>query len=164
MLGSRSYFPKVPADTPLDEVVQSFLLQFYLSGQGDRQIPSEVLLDVALEDESVIADTPEPDRRLHKGAGGEPDAQREARFIKLASINAQTALRSRLAHRAPSPPVTISWRGAAGAPRATIARMECFDISHTMGSAPWASCVVFNRGAVSLGIPPLQHRRYHRRG
>lgn len=34
VLGSRSYFPKVPADTPLDEVVQSFLLQFYLSGQG----------------------------------------------------------------------------------------------------------------------------------
>lgn len=34
VLGSRSYFPKVPADTQLDEVVQSFLLQFYLSGQG----------------------------------------------------------------------------------------------------------------------------------
>ncbi|MGL5302503.1 MAG: excinuclease ABC subunit UvrC, partial [Aeromonas sp.] len=57
VLGSRSYFPKVPSDTALDEIAQSFLLQFYLSGQGGRQIPSEVLLDVALEDESLIAQT-----------------------------------------------------------------------------------------------------------
>lgn len=98
VLGSRSYFPKVPADTPLEEVVQSFLLQFYLSGQGGRQIPSEVLLDVALEDESVIADTLSQTAGYRVRVVSRTRSER-ARFIKLAAINAQTALRSRLAHK-----------------------------------------------------------------
>ncbi len=34
VLGSRSYFPKVPANTSLDEVVQTFIGQFYLQGSA----------------------------------------------------------------------------------------------------------------------------------
>lgn len=143
VLGSRSYFPKVPADTPLDEVVQSFLLQFYLSGQGGRQIPSEVLLDVALEDESVIADTLSQTAGYKVRVVSRTRSER-ARFIKLASINAQTALRSRLAHKS-----TITARYDQLEEllelESPIARMECFDISHTMGERTVASCVVFNR-------------------
>lgn len=143
VLGSRSYFPKVPADTQLDEVVQSFLLQFYLSGQGGRQIPSEVLLDVALEDESVIADTLSQTAGYKVRVVSRTRSER-ARFIKLASINAQTALRSRLAHKS-----TITARYDQLEEllelETPIARMECFDISHTMGERTVASCVVFNR-------------------
>lgn len=45
VLGSRSYYPKVPADTLLEEVVQTFLGQFYLQGSENRTLPSEILLD-----------------------------------------------------------------------------------------------------------------------
>lgn len=158
VLGSRSYFPKVPADTPLDEVVQSFLLQFYLSGQGGRQIPSEVLLDVALEDESVIADT------LSQTAGYKVRVQsrtraERARFIKLAAINAESALRSRLAHKS-----TMAARLAQLEELleldTPITRMECFDISHTMGERTVASCVVFNRE----GPFSAEYRRFNIEG
>lgn len=158
VLGSRSYFPKVPADTPLDEVVQSFLLQFYLSGQGGRQIPSEVLLDVALEDESVIADT------LSQTAGYKVRVQsrtraERARFIKLAAINAESALRSRLAHKS-----TMAARLAQLEELleldTPISRMECFDISHTMGERTVASCVVFNRE----GPFSAEYRRFNIEG
>ncbi|MGY4015443.1 excinuclease ABC subunit UvrC [Aeromonas molluscorum] len=158
VLGSRSYFPKVPADTDLDEVVQSFLLQFYLSGQGGRQIPSEVLLDVALEDEALIADT------LSQTAGYKVRVQsrtraERARFIKLAAINAQSALRSRLAHQS-----TMAARLAQLEELleldAPINRMECFDISHTMGERTVASCVVFNRD----GPFSAEYRRFNIEG
>ena len=154
VLGSRSYFPKVPADTPLEEVVQSFLLQFYLSGQG-RQIPSEVLLDVALEDESVIADT------LSQTAGCRARVvSRRAANGRVSSSSPpstpQTALRSRLAHKS-----TITARydpagGAAGA-RDPIARMECFDISPHHGERTVASCVVFKPG----GPLSSEYRRFN---
>ena len=143
VLGSRSYFPKVPADTPLDEVVQSFLLQFYLSGQGGRQIPSEVLLDVALEDESVIAETLSQTAGYKVRVVSRTRAER-ARFIKLASINAETALRSRLAHKSTITARYDQLEELLELER-PIARMECFDISHTMGERTVASCVVFNR-------------------
>ena len=158
VLGSRSYFPKVPADTPLDEVVQSFLLQFYLSGQGGRQIPSEVLLDVTLEDEGVIADT------LSQTAGYKVRVQsrtraERARFIKLAAINAESALRSRLAHKS-----TMAARLAQLEELleldTPITRMECFDISHTMGERTVASCVVFNRE----GPFSAEYRRFNIEG
>lgn len=38
VLGSRSYFPKVPAGTELSEVVQTFVGQFYLQGSQGRTL------------------------------------------------------------------------------------------------------------------------------
>ena len=42
--GSRSYFPKVPANTDNKELMESFLLQFYLNQQRAGQIPTEVVI------------------------------------------------------------------------------------------------------------------------
>jgi excinuclease ABC subunit C len=48
VLGSRSYFPKVPGGTELGEVVETFVGQFYLQGSQMRTLPSEILLDLIL--------------------------------------------------------------------------------------------------------------------
>lgn len=48
ILGSRSYFPKVPSGTELSEVVQTFVGQFYLQGSQIRTLPGEILLDFTL--------------------------------------------------------------------------------------------------------------------
>ncbi len=39
VLGSRSYFPKVPGGTELGEVVETFVGQFYLQGSQMRTLP-----------------------------------------------------------------------------------------------------------------------------
>ena len=157
VLGSRSYFPKVPADTELTEVVQTFVGQFYLQGSEARTLPADILLDFTLPERELLAAS------LSELAGRKVSIQSKprgdrARYLKLARTNAATALTTRLAQHS-----TIQQRLAALAAFLKldqINRMECFDISHTMGEQTIASCVVFNRD----GPLRADYRRYNIEG
>ncbi|MFS2224877.1 excinuclease ABC subunit UvrC [Pantoea sp. B65] len=154
VLGSRSYFPKVPGGTELAEVVQTFVGQFYLQGSEARSLPSEILLDFALPERELLADslTEMAGRRIN--IQSKPRGDR-ARYLKLARTNAATALVTRLAQQS-----TIHQRLSALAETLklpAIRRMECFDISHTMGEQTIASCVVFD----SNGPLRAEYRRYN---
>jgi len=154
VLGSRSYYPKVPGGTDLGEVVQTFVGQFYLQGSQMRTLPGEILLDFSLPEKELLAES------LSQIAGrkvliqSKPRGDR-ARYLKLARTNASTALTTKLAQQS-----TIHQRMAELAKTLNLAeinRMECFDISHTMGEQTVASCVVFdNNGPVRS-----EYRRYN---
>jgi hypothetical protein len=84
-----------------------------------------------------------------------------AQFLQMAERNARASLTARLASRQ-----TLGTRfddlqkvlELDFSPR----RIECFDISHTMGEATVASCVVFGpEGAGEIALPPLQYRGHH---
>ncbi|MEX9609345.1 excinuclease ABC subunit UvrC [Providencia manganoxydans] len=154
VLGSRSYYPRIPAGTLLEEVVQTFLGQFYLQGSENRTLPGEILLDFALPEKELLADS------LSQVAGRKIQIQTQprgarARYLKLARTNASTALLTKLAQQS-----TIHQRMASLAKIVeldSISRMECFDISHTMGEQTVASCVVFDKN----GPVKAEYRRYN---
>ena len=143
VLGSRNYFPRMPADADPDELLHAFLLQFYLSGMAGRQIPSEVLLDRELEDEEALAATFSQAAGYAVRVSSRTRSER-ARYIKLASTNAQAALLSKLSHKSTQQQRFAQLEEILDLNQ-PINRMECFDISHTMGENTVASCVVFNR-------------------
>lgn len=157
VLGSRSYFPRVPGGTELAEVVQTFVGQFYLQGSQARTLPSDILLDFTLPEKELLADS------LTELAGRRVTIQNKprgdrARYLKLARTNAATALVTRLAQHS-----TIHQRLEALAQTLKlppIKRMECFDISHTMGEQTIASCVVFDAN----GPLRSEYRRYNING
>ncbi|MBA0219360.1 excinuclease ABC subunit UvrC [Pectobacterium brasiliense] len=154
VLGSRSYFPKVPGGTELGEVVQTFVGQFYLQGSLGRTLPTEILLDFTLPDKDLLTES------LTVVAGRKVQIQTKprgdrARYLKLARTNAATALVTKLSQQS-----TIHQRLAALAnvlQLPEIHRMECFDISHTMGEQTVASCVVFDAN----GPLRSEYRRYN---
>ncbi|MGF1700938.1 excinuclease ABC subunit UvrC [Photobacterium makurazakiensis] len=155
ILGSRSYFPRMPSDASVTEVLSSFVTQFYLNQAEGRVIPAEILLGLDLgEEKSVIADT------LTELAGRKITLKVRSRgnkekFQRLAQTNAETALISKLNHK-----MTIQQRFMALREALNLnilERMECFDISHTMGEKTVASCVVFNRE----GPSKQEYRRYN---
>lgn len=157
VLGSRSYFPKVPGGTDLSEVVQTFVGQFYLQGSQSRTLPGEILLDFSLPEKDLLADS------LSEMAGrkvliqSKPRGDR-ARYLKLARTNASVALTTKLAQQS-----TIHQRMSELAKTlklSEINRMECFDISHTMGEQTVASCVVFDAN----GPLRSEYRRYNING
>jgi len=154
VLGSRSYFPKVPGGTDLSEVVQTFVGQFYLQGSQSRTLPGEILLDFSLPEKDLLAES------LSDLAGRKVQIQSKprgdrARYLKLARTNASTALTTKLAQQS-----TIHQRLAELAKTLNLSeinRMECFDISHTMGEQTVASCVVFDAN----GAVRSEFRRYN---
>jgi len=154
VLGSRSYYPKVPGGTDMSEVVQTFVGQFYLQGSQMRTLPGEILLDFSLPEKDLLAESLSEmaGRKVH--IQSKPRGDR-ARYLKLARTNATTALTTRLSERS-----TIHQRLAELAKTLNLSeinRMECFDISHTMGEQTVASCVVFD----SNGPVRAEYRRYN---
>ncbi len=155
ILGSRSFFSKIPVNTVAAEVFDSFLSQYYLNHTDGRVIPTRILLAADL-----LVDTQPLEQALTELAGRSvqfhvnPTGTR-GRYLKLANTNALSAMTSKLNHK-----MTIQQRVQAlqGALKMdAISRMECFDISHTMGESTIASCVVFNQD----GPIKSEYRRYN---
>ncbi|MDF2186030.1 excinuclease ABC subunit UvrC [Grimontia hollisae] len=155
VLGSRSYFPKMPADTGVNELVSSFIGQFYIKQAEGNTIPSSILISQDLGEELHSLAT-----ALSEIAGRKVSVQckprgTRARFLKLAQTNAATALTSKINHK-----MTIHNRFSVLSDTLDlepVKRMECFDISHTMGEQTVASCVVFNHD----GPLKQEYRRYN---
>jgi excinuclease ABC subunit C len=138
-LGTRDFFPRLPLDAAPADVLAQFIAQYYL----DRPVPRELILGEALADQQILAEM------LSQHAGHAVELKSSVRadraqFLQMAERNAQASLTARLASRQ-----TLGTRfddlqkllGLATMPR----RIECFDISHTMGELTVASCVVFGR-------------------
>ncbi|PNH94305.1 excinuclease ABC subunit UvrC [Vibrio diazotrophicus] len=155
ILGSRSHFPKIPNNTSKEEVFESFLSQYYLNHNEARTIPTRIILNEGLLEDSV------PLREALQQVAGRkitfhvnPTGTR-ARYLKLSNTNALTAITTKINHK-----MTINQRFKALQEELdmdNISRMECFDISHTMGESTIASCVVFNHE----GPLKQEYRRYN---
>ncbi len=155
VLGSRSYFPKMPQNTGLDEVVTGFMGQFYYGRAEGGSIPKQILLGFDLGDEKIPHESVLSQLADHKvNIQSHPRGTR-ARMLKLAQTNAKNALSSKISHKMTMLHRMSLLQKVLGL--ANIARMECFDISHTMGEQTIASCVVFDKE----GPIKQEYRRYN---
>ncbi|WP_028865230.1 excinuclease ABC subunit UvrC [Psychromonas aquimarina] len=143
ILGSRNYFPKVPKNSTKDELLSSFLSQFYLSGQNGRAIPKEILLSDDFAERFLFTDMFTEYCGYKTVLKIEMRGER-AKFTKLAKTNAKIALQTHLSQKNN---VLQRYQLLEEKLELTrpIERMECYDISHMMGEKTVASCVVFNR-------------------
>jgi excinuclease ABC subunit C len=132
------------------EVLASFLAQFYT----EQPAPPEILLPISLEDadtiEAVLSDCAGYKVKLRSNTRAE-----RAQLVAMAERTAATSLTSQLVAK-----TTIHARMEALqkllALEHPIERIECFDISHTMGESTVASCVVFN----AEGPAKAEYRRF----
>ncbi len=145
-LGGRSYYPQY-IDAPAEaELIRAFLSQFYLN-QDDinldtqQKIPTEILIShhfTGLELlEAVIS--AKAGRKIKIKANVRAE---RAKWLTMALENADLALQQKLAADKNQNKrfAALDERLSLQAP---IARIECFDISHTQGEATVGACVVF---------------------
>lgn len=141
-LGNNAYFPKVPANISVEEVLAEFLPQYYLAPNHLHNIPDHIIVSHDFPDRAWVASA--------LSAGLEKNIQiktrvpkKAARWQELVLQNATQALRQHLSQQGT---VRMRMRALQAALHldASPGRIECFDVSHTQGEATVASCVVFD--------------------
>lgn len=157
ILGSKTYHPKVPHQTEPGEILPAFLLQFYLNNISGQKVPREVVLGIELEDSDAIsaAISAQVGYKVSLLAAKRGE---KARYLSLAEKNAETACNSKLSVKEQ---MAVRYRELKALLKLSeLKRMECFDISHTMGQQTIASCVVFNGEGPDKG----EYRRFNVEG
>ncbi len=137
VLGNKSYFPKTPDSVDEAEMLAAFLSQHYIG----RSVPDQIILNHAIPDKAVVEEVLSEQRGRRVGVATQVRGER-ARWLRMAETNAEQALMSRLASRAGIRARYVALQEILGLDEYPE-RLECFDISHTMGEATVASCVVF---------------------
>lgn len=152
-LGDRSFFPKNADGYDETSALQAFLEQHYLA----RPVPPLIIVGVALENDALqelLSEQAGRKVQISAYAGGDRRV-----WLKMAQTNALLALQQHLSQKATQENRLDALREALDLPESAN-RIECFDISHTMGEATVASCVVFDQGAMQNS----QYRRYNIEG
>ena len=148
-LGDKSFFPANAEEYGAADAVEAFLLQHYL----ERTMPQQI----------IVAELPDADTLqtlLSEQAGrkvqiGLNSIGERRVWLEMATRNAEIALGQRLGMHSTQLARLEALQSCLGL--AGVQRIECFDISHTMGEATVASCVVYDR----LGMQNGEYRRYN---
>lgn len=150
-LGTRAFFPRTNGSENAEEVLAAFVSQYY----GEQVPPREIVLDRDIPDRELIehALSSTGERRVQIKCNVRAE---RAGYVDLARRNAELALSAERTSHAAQHARAEGLRDLLGLP-ALPARIECFDISHTMGEATVASCVVFDAQGPVRG----QYRRFN---
>lgn len=163
MLGGKHFYPDLPLNLVADvhdnetkfnqmlaENLADFIMSFYRQVSDD--LPSEIITSHAC-DNSQAMQTVLGDHYDKKVIIKHQVREVRAEWLTLAKLNTTNALKTKLStHRE----LTIRYQALADVLGRKIDRIECFDISHTMGEATIASCVVFDTG----GMRKRDYRQY----
>ena len=141
ILGSRAYQPSVPAHSSQDEIISAFITQHYLD-QNTHEIPKEIIIPAALVDQTLLAEALSIASKHKVGIASAVRGERK-KWLEMATNTAKQTVASQL-HDKTKMANRFEHLQAALQLTETPERLECFDISHTMGEATVASCVVFD--------------------
>jgi excinuclease ABC subunit C len=148
-LGDKSFFPQNAEGYNPPAVVEAFLAQHYLNrsvphliimGEKIRRETLQTLLAEQSGHKIVINANPIGDRRM---------------WLDMATENARLALEQMLSRQASQEERLQALQQVLD--MTGLCRIECFDISHTLGEATIASCVVYD----SFSMRSSEYRRYN---
>jgi len=148
-LGDRSFFPQHGEGATPAEALDAFIAQHYL----DHPIPARILVNEPIETDAL-------ETLLSQQAGKKVVLQHRVTgerrvWLTMAQANARLSAERRSADRANQSQRLAALADTLDLPG--LKRIECFDISHTMGEATVASCVVYEGD----DLKKSDYRRYN---
>jgi excinuclease ABC subunit C len=149
-LGDKTFFPQNANDTDTITVLEAFIGQHY----AERMVPPLIIVNLELASENISGLLAEQCNHAVQILT-HPTGERR-NWLSMAVSNAKLAMAQKLASEAAQETRLSALHAALDLP-ITPQRIECFDISHTMGEATVASCVVFDHGKMQSS----EYRRFN---
>jgi len=149
-LGDKSFFPKNTQDAELAETVEAFLTQHYVAQNTPPLIVCGSEVDSKNFEQGLSEQSGRKIRIITNAIGD------KRVWLKMAQTNAELALTQKTFEASNQEARLLALREALHLSE-SVERIECFDISHTMGEATVASCVVFDKG----NLQNSEYRRYN---
>lgn len=151
-LGDKCFFPQNAVGCTPVSVVEAFLAQHYLN----RSVPHLIIVGEKIQREIL------QELLMHQSGHKininlKPVGDRRV-WLNMATENAKLALQQMMSRQANQEERLIALQSALN--MASLNRIECFDISHTMGEATVASCVVYD----NLSMRNSEYRRFNING
>ena len=151
-LGDKPFFPANVHAPDHASMLEAFITQHYV----DQSPPASIVIDGdfdTLDWQETLSGLAGRQVRVVSRPIGEA-----RQWMLMATKNAAYAIAQRLADRASQDAKIRALNDVLGSEGGSpIERVECFDVSHTMGEATVASCVVFDQGAMQSS----QYRTYN---
>ncbi len=148
-LGDKCFFPQNAVGCTPVTVLEAFLAQHYLN----RSVPHLIIVGEKIQRE-ILQEllTQQSGRKVNINL--KPVGDRRV-WLKMAKENAKLALQQMMNQQASQEERLIALQSTLN--MASLNRIECFDISHTMGEATVASCVVYD----NLSMRNNEYRRFN---
>ncbi len=149
--GNRAYFPRADKAMPPEEVLGSFLAQFY----DDKPPPKLILLSHRIEDQQLLSDALSV-KAGYKVEVSTPQRGEKKELVAHALTNAREALGRKLADTATQTRLLQGLSTALGLPRVPK-RIEVYDNSHIQGTNAVGAMIV----AGPEGFLKNQYRKFN---
>ena len=149
--GNRAYFPRADKSVPVEEVLESFVAQFY----DDKQPPKHVLLSHDIAGRRLLADalSLRTGRKIDVSA---PQRGEKRELVAHALVNAREALARRLA-KSSSQAAILARLAELFDLDESPERIEVYDNSHISGANPVGAMIV----AGPEGFMKGQYRKFN---
>ena len=149
-LGDKSFFPKNSVEQNIENIIEVFLTQYY-----NQKAPPPVLVIEKKFDKDLIGKffslKEYPPVKIISRIPGD-----KKMWLTMANQNAKIALKQKNNEHASQVKRIKAFRKLLNLSEQTD-RVECFDISHTMGEKTVGSCVVFDKNMMQN----KEYRRYN---
>lgn len=151
-LGDKSFFPQNADGYNLSSVIEAFLAQHYLN----RSVPSQIIVDREIHRE-VLEDLLS-EQSGHKVTINQNPIGERRMWLKMATENARLALQQLMQRKASQEERLAALQQVLN--MSGLMRIECFDISHTMGRRRWhpawctisLPCAIMNTVVLTLKV------------
>jgi excinuclease ABC subunit C len=151
IMGSKNFFPTKTKLAGEAEVLESFLMQYYL----EHDVPNEIIINQKIDHLKTIQEVLS-EKTNHSVQIKQQVRMDRKQWIKIASTNSQEALTTIFATRSTIRSQLLSLSELLEL-EDEIIKIECFDISHTTGDKCVAACIAFN----SEGFEKKSYRRFN---
>ena len=148
--GDKSFFPQNARDQDEQSAMVAFLEQHYVG----RDVPPTIILNRPV-DSGALEELLLQQSGVKVQFNTNPAGERRV-WLRMAEKNAELAIAQRIAAHATQEARLTAVQQALNLGD-NVQRIECFDISHTMGEATVASCVVYDHASMQPG----EYRTYN---